>query len=93
MSELDEAYLHSQASLGKEADDFWRSNLGRYILARSLEETESIRTQFRTVDANDSKAIAKLQADWNVAEKALVWLQEAIQAGKAALDILEQQQQ
>lgn len=93
MTDHDEAYLHAQASLGKEADAFWTSNLGRYILKRSLEETEFIRTQFRTVDATDSKAVAKLQNDWIVAEKALVWLNEAIQAGKAALDILESQQQ
>jgi hypothetical protein len=81
--------LYAQATLGIEADSWWKSPLGRYVLQRSLSQTEAIRTQFKTVDPNDSKAVARLQTDWAVAEGALVWIQEAIAAGKQAMDLLE----
>jgi len=89
----DDIGLYAQLTIGKDADAFWSSSLGRYVLQRSLSQTESIRAQFKTVDPNDSKKVLELQTEWKVAEQALVWINEAIMAGRAARGILEQEQE
>lgn len=93
MVQDDDLELYKQMVLGAEAQKFWTSELGKFILKRSLGETEAIRTQFKTVEASNPLAILKLQNDWKVAEQALVWIQEAIMAGNQAKLILEDKQE
>lgn len=75
--------------LGTEASLWWKSPLGRYVIKRSLDETEEIRAAFRDVDAGDRRKVEDLQLRWKVAEQALIWLNEAIKSGENAMTMLE----
>ena len=84
-----ERLLYARAVLGEVADGFLKSDIGRYVIHRSLDETKEIILQFKAVDPNDAQAVQALQLKWRVAEQALVWIYEAVHAGKQALSILE----
>jgi hypothetical protein len=89
MQEPDEIDKFATSHLGTEADLWWKSPLGRYVVKRSLDETEAIRNEFRTVDPLQIKQVQELQSRWKIAEQALIWLNEAIAAGKQAAEMLE----
>jgi len=81
------------AVLGQEADEWWNSDLGQYVLERSLRESKSLTTKLKFHDPFDTEGIQKLQFDIQVAEKALVWIGQAIQEGRQAFQSLERQQE
>ena len=81
--------LYARAVLGEVADGFLKSDIGRYVINRSRAEIKDIIPQLKEADPADAKAIQDLQTRWKVAEKAVIWLYEAIHAGKQALSILE----
>ena len=89
MPEQDQIDKYSTQHLGTEAELFWKSPLGRYVLKRSLDETESIRNEFRSVDPLKIREVQELQIRWKIAEQALIWLNEAIAAGRQAADMIE----
>lgn len=90
-SEQDESerILHAQALLGERASMFLNSDIGRYVIDRSLNETKEIISKLKGVNAVDVVKVQELQNSWRVAEQALVWLYEAVAAGKQSLSILD----
>jgi hypothetical protein len=68
--------------LGADAEEFLRSDVGQYILARSEQEIIENLGELRNADPTEQDEIRKLQGNINVAEKAVVWLQQAIEEGK-----------
>ena len=75
--------------LGENIDKWWNSDIGQYVLGRSLDKTERLTAELRTVDPEDSKRIRDIQFNIRVAEQALVWLNEQIHAGQQALNLLD----
>jgi hypothetical protein len=88
----DDSYLLEQGVLGVLAEDWWKSELGKYIIRRSLQETQEIIAKMKAVDAYDTNKIMQLQMEWKACEQALIWMDQAIRAGKSAVAILENQQ-
>lgn len=80
---------HADAILGEAAHEWWNSDLGKYIIGRSFQETERIRTELGSVDPEDSKKIRELQNAIKIAEKALIWMNEQIETGREALQQLD----
>lgn len=68
---------------------FLNSDIGRYVIDRSLNETKEIISKLKGVNAADVVKVQELQNSWRVAEQALVWLYEAVAAGKQSLSILD----
>jgi hypothetical protein len=81
----DKASLYAEAILGQDADEFWKSDIGRYVIMRSKEETDRIISEIKTVSP---EGLSRLQTDWVIAEKALIWINDAIVAGRQALNQL-----
>jgi hypothetical protein len=88
----DDTYLLEQGVMGVLAEDWWKSELGKYIIRRSLHETQEIIAKLKAVDAYDTNKIMQLQMEWKACEGALIWMDQAIRAGKSAVAILENQQ-
>jgi len=76
--------LSREYNFGQEAEGFWSSALGKYVIGCSLQESEKATAELKHADPEDVKKIRELQTKIQVAEKSLVWLGEAIQAGRAA---------
>lgn len=85
----DNPELYHTASFGKYVDDFWTSDLGQYLLQRTLEEYNSALEEFRTCDPNDTKQVSRIQSKMLRAESFRNWLSEAIEEGAKALRIIE----
>lgn len=92
MNPTPDAYLLEQGVMGALAENWWNSDLGKYIIKRSLEETRTIIAKLKDIDAFDHDKIIQLQMEWRACEKALIWMDEAIRAGRSAVAILENQQ-
>lgn len=73
--------------LGDLADTFFKSDLGRYAISRANEEVERYTEELKGCDPYDHKRINSLQTDIRVAEKALIWIGEALKAGREELQI------
>jgi hypothetical protein len=84
----EERRLFLEAVLGKQAEEWWNSDLGQYVVARSKAESDAIINEIRDCDED---YFGILRARWVVVESALKWIDEAIQAGKQALAQLEEQ--
>ena len=89
MQDPDAIEKYVTSHLGTEAELFWKSPIGRYVVQRSLDETELIRNEFRDVNPMEIRKVQELQNKWRVAEQALIWLNEAIAAGRQAAEMLE----
>ena len=81
----DKGPLYAEAILGQDADEFWKSDIGRYVIMRSKEEIDTIIDEMKTVKP---EGLSALQMRWETAEKALLWLRDAIVAGRQALNQL-----
>jgi hypothetical protein len=84
----EERRLFLEAVLGKQAEEWWNSDLGQYVVARSKAERDALINEMR--ECNEDQ-FGPLRGRWIVAEAALKWIDEAIQAGKQALAQLEEQ--
>lgn len=90
MSEPDElerrdiAAVRKTIAFGLDVTAFMQSDIGRHLQARANQHIEQAFEAFKTVDAEDPKAIRKLQNDALAAEHFLQWLGEAVTEGEQA---------
>lgn len=76
--------LWAEAVLGKDAEEFLKSELGRYIIGRAEEEERDAIDKLSTVSSWRRGRIRDLQAQIWRARSIKSWLAEMIQAGKQA---------
>ena len=81
--------LYAECVLGKDAEDFFKSDIGRYVLARSQEEVDEAVKLLKVIPANEMAKIRNLQLHIAMAEGAIQWLNEQISAGVQAMQQLE----
>lgn len=81
--------LYAEAILGQDAEEFLKSELGRYLLARSEEEETEALEALAKVAPWRRRKIAELQAKLWRARSFRSWLGEMIVTGKQALQQLE----
>lgn len=84
--------LVDQAVLGKQVDDFWRSDVGQYIRKRANEEIAAGIAELRRVDPRNGEEVARAQDKVNVPERAVNWIEQAIREGIDATAVLERRQ-
>ena len=85
----DQATLYAEVMLGRDAEEFLASDLGRYILARVEEEERTAQERLAKVSPWRRNRIAELQAQIWRAQSLKSWLGELIVTGHQALSQLD----
>lgn len=81
--------LYAEATLGKDAEEFLLSDLGRYLVARAEEEEQEALNALSKVSSFRRRRILELQAQVWRARQFKSWLGEMIVTGQQALQQLE----
>lgn len=84
----------AEAILGRDAEDFCKSELGRFILGRCDQEIADAQDKLSRVSSWRRRRIQELQNDIWRAKNMKGWLMELIQNGRqaeAALDEIERE--
>lgn len=85
--------LFDVAVLGEQVDQFFKSDIGQYLLDHAARQETQGLDELRRVKCTDSQAVWDAQCQVWVAEKFRVWLTDAIQAGLKAQMILEDREE
>lgn len=79
-----------QAVFGEEVETFLREDrIGRFIVARAAAEVEEALLELKDVDPENTSGIRRIQTRIRVAESVVAWLAGAVDDGKRARQILE----
>ena len=70
--------------IGASAEQFFKTDLGRYLLGVSKQESTEYVNELKDVNPLDTKSIMDLQIKIKSVELAIIWLKEAILAGEQA---------
>ena len=84
--------LLAEAIIGKDAEEFFASELGQVVIGRADQEYSEALEGLRTVDPEDAKSIRELQNKAWRAESFKGWLAELIISGKQAIQTLDAQE-
>jgi len=85
----EEEVLLAEAMLGRDAEDFLNSDIGRYIIGRADQEIAEATELLTRVSPWRRRRIAQLQNDIWRAQSVKGWLAEMITSGKAAFHALD----
>jgi hypothetical protein len=91
MTDLTTRTLQAEAVLGKDAEEFLASDLGRVMLARAVEEEREALDALAVISPWRRRRITQLQAQLWRARSFKEWLTEVVITGQQALQQLEQQ--
>lgn len=81
-----------QAVFGREVADFIDNDrIGQYLVDQAKRDIARAQEALLSVDPSDAKKIAQLQLDARVANRVRGWLAEAVQNGKDAEAIIQQE--
>jgi hypothetical protein len=72
------AILRNTIALGEESESFFKSEVGRYVVARAKEQVEAATHTLKTVDSTDQRKIIEAQMAIQVPEMLINWLNDAI---------------
>lgn len=81
--------LLAEAILGKDAEEFLSSELGRYLIGRAEQEEQEALNELAIVSADNPSAVRELQAKAWRARSVKGWLAELVSAGRSAMAALE----
>jgi hypothetical protein len=87
---MEHDFLMAEAILGRDAEDFCKSELGRFILGRCDQEIDEAQDKLSRVSAWRRRRIQELQNDIWRAKSLKGWLVELIQNGRQAEAALEE---
>lgn len=93
MSDLSTHALYAEAMLGRDADEFLGSDLGRYMIGRAEQEEREAMELLVKVWPWRRRRIQQLQNRIWRAQQFKGWLTELVMIGRQAMDQLETQQQ
>jgi len=85
--------LFDVAVLGEQVDQFFKSDIGKYLLEHAAAQEAEGLNELRRVDCKNPEVVWNAQNKVWIAEKFRVWLEEAIQAGLKARMILEDREE
>ena len=88
--DIETAELYAEVILGEDADLFFKSEIGKYILARSKEQTHEATEELKNVNPFESNKVSELQVKIKIAELAITWLNDMFVAGRQALQLLDE---
>lgn len=90
MSDLSVQTLYAEAMLGRDAEEFLNTDLGKYLLARAEEQEQEAMEELATVFPWNRWKIQRLQNKLWQARSFKDWLKEMIVTGRQALAQLDQ---
>lgn len=95
LSSLDPASysFFTEASIGREAKEFFHSDLGRYMVGCAQQEYSIASAKLKTTHFWRWRRIVQLQNEMWRAEQFMVWLRDLIIRGKAAENALEEREE
>jgi hypothetical protein len=82
--------LVAQAILGKDAEEFLNTDIGRYLVGCAEQEIADATDKLFKVSPWRRRRIAELQSQVWRAQSFQTWLAEIITTGRQAIDTLEQ---
>lgn len=82
--------LIAEAVLGRDAEEFLNSDLGRYLVGRANQEEQEALDKLARVSSWRRNRIKELQAEVWRARSVRLWLAEMVQAGRQAETQLDQ---
>lgn len=82
--------LYAQVLMGDQAEEFFRTDLGRYILGHIEQEVADYVELLKHADPSNISEIIRLQSAIKVAESVPKYFAELIQEGRQALQIMEE---
>lgn len=80
----DLAATRAEIAFGMDVEAFMKGSFGRFLTAKANHDREEALEALATVDPSDPDAIRKLQNDIKAASNFLIWMEEAVVAGKNA---------
>ena len=83
----------SEAALGRDAVEFFSSDLGRYMVGCAQQEYQEAMAKMKSIQPWRFIRIRELQNEAWRAEKFIVWLRDLIIKGKAAELALEEREE
>ena len=95
LSELDpeSKTMFIEATLGREAQEFFSSDIGRYLIGCAQQEYAIASSKLKTVAWYRKRRILQLQNEIWRAENFMVWLRDLIIRGKASEMSLEDREE
>jgi hypothetical protein len=88
--DLETRTLYAEVVLGQDVDEFFKSDIGRYVIGRSLEVVQECTEKLKTVRPDYKNKVKDLQNRIFQAEAALKWLNEALIIGRESLEQLNE---
>jgi len=85
--------LFDIAVLGEQVDQFFKSDIGKYLLDHAAAQEAEGLEELRRVPCHDTEKVWQAQNKVWIAEKFRTWLNDAIQAGLKAQMILEDREE
>jgi len=85
--------LFAEAALGRDAREFFDTDLGRYMVGCALQEYREALAKLKSVAWWRTRRIRQLQNEAWRAEQFVVWLRDLIIRGKGAELSLEEQEE
>ena len=85
--------LFVEATLGREAEEFFRSDIGRYMVGCAQQEYALASAKLKRVSWWRKRRIQELQNEIWRAEQFMVWLRDLIIRGKASEMSLEEREE
>lgn len=82
--------LFAEAVLGKDAEEFLSSDIGRYIIGQCEMEAAEAKDELARIHPWRTRRIRDLQNQVWRAESVRMWLAELVIAGKAAMQVLDE---
>lgn len=81
--------LLQQAAFGRQVEEFWRSDIGKYLHLHASACYSSAIEELKKVNPSDAPAVLQAQGKCWQAENFIIWIEEAIAKGLEALNLLE----
>lgn len=91
MTDITRDTLVAELELGIQAEEWFRTPLGQYVLGCIDQEIESAKEDFTTVDVDDVKGIRELQDRIKRANTVKSWFAELIERGRQAERVLTEE--
>ena len=85
----DNKELFAEAMMGRDAEDFIQSDIGRYIIGCAEQEAQEAMQQLKTVSSWRRRRIIELQNKIYRAESIQSWLAELVIKGTQAIQQLD----
>lgn len=85
--------FYAEAALGKDAQEFMASDMGRYMIGCAKQDMEAAFMKLKTVSPWRRNRIRQLQNEVEVAERFILYLRDLVILGKAAEKALEEREE